>query len=283
MSNEDRTYQDATDDIDFPDSGGATAVEEPVSPFKYYVEGERLREDGAFFELLLYRVTAQAGGVPEFDFVWPRAMKALAGLNTLRLSQFTETELSLALESAGPSFRDRLGSHVGHLVPWADAFWRICKIYGSFRQYLRSFDSEGHETLLADLSERLAGLSPEFLMSYLRAAGEKFQPPPRPDATGGNVRRPGQESGQQRRGRDGGGRRRSGRGNQQSGAQPKQSERTVAQTPASGPAPADSDKGQKTSSGRRRGRRGFFRRRRGNRGGGKSSDTTGASAPTAKG
>lgn len=288
MTRDDQIYDNATDDGEFDDSDTTTVVEEKESPFKYYVEGERLREDGAYFELLLYRVIAQSGGLQEFDFVWPRAMKALAGLNTLRLSQFTEAELTAAMESAGPSFRTRIGGHASHIVPWADAFWRLCKIYGSFRQYLRSFDSEGPEALLSDLGDRLTGLSTEFLTSYLKAAGEKLQAPPT-EASLGNTRRQGSDTGGSRRGRDGGGRRRGGRNGQQRQQpqqQSRQPERATAPAQASVAAPAqaqtqEGEKQQKSGGGRRRGRRGFFRRKRGARGQ-KGPDSSGSSSALAQ-
>jgi len=292
MTRDDQTYDNSTDDGDFNDSDTTTVVEEKESPFKYYVEGERLREDGAYFELLLYRVVAQSGGLQEFDFVWPRAMKALAGLNTLRLSQFTDAELAAAMESAGPSFRTRIGGHASHIVPWADAFWRLCKIYGSFRQYLRSFDSEGPEALLSDLGDRLTGLSTEFLTSYLKVAGEKLQAPPT-EASLGNTRRQGAETGGPRRGREGGGRRRGGRNGQQRQQQPQQQaqqsrqpEKATMPAQASAPAPAqtqsqEGEKQQKGGGGRRRGRRGFFRRKRGARGQ-KGPDSAGSSSGQAQ-
>lgn len=244
------------------------------SPFRYLVKGERARVDGAFFELLLSRVLLESGGLSDFDTVWPRGVQALAGLNLYRLSQLSPAEVADAISSVGGEFSSRLEKRAEDLQIWADAFWRIRQIYGSFRQYVRSFDSDGHDALLVDLKQRLVGLSPDFLERFLRESGEKPPAPApteRPKPSQVKKPRPSPPPPQTRQhGHDGDGNRRDRppRDNTQSkpGAPPSQE----------APPKAKSAEGAKTPSKGRRRRRGFFRRRRGG-----SGEGTQGKAPTA--
>ena len=245
------------------------------SPFRYLVKGERPRVDGAFFELLLSRVLLESGGLSDFEDVWPRGVQALAGLNLNRMSQLSPAEIADAISSVGGEFSSRLVKRAEDLQTWADAFWRIRQIYGSFRQYVRSFDSDGHDALLEDLKQRLVGLSPDFLDRFLRETGEKpastsqtertktpqvkkpkhAQPPPqaRPHTHNeGNRRNP----------------------------QPRDNAPNKPAAPPrqeSPPTAKDGDDGKTGPKGRRR-RRGFFRRRRGGRGEGAPGTTPPVSA-----
>ena len=242
------------------------------SPFRYLVKGERPRVDGAFFELLLSRVLLESGGLSDFDNMWPRGVQALAGLNLNRLSQLSPAELADAISSVGGEFSSRLVKRAEDLQTWADAFWRIRQIYGSFRQYVRSFDSDGHDALLADLKQRLVGLSPDFLDRFLRETGEK------PASTAQaeriktpQVRRPKhtQPPAQARP------HPRNGEGNRRN-LQPRDNAPNKPLAPSSQETPPKSksgDDGKTESKGRRR-RRGFFRRRRGERGEGVPGTST---------
>ena len=247
------------------EGNGVTAVAEE-SPFKYYVKGERARSDGAFFELLILKVLQEQGSLPDFNEIWPRGAQALAGLNTLRLSQYSAGELENIIGTVGGEFAARLRKRTDDLIIWADAFWRIRQIYGSFRQYVRSFDTDGHEALIGDLSQRLAGLSANLIVSFLREAGEKTPilpqidpPPPAVGRTG----KPLPPAAKQPKGNNqgGGGRRRSSRG----GNKPKGGDRPPEkqQQPQQKPASASQEK---SGSRGRKGRRGFFRRKRSGRG-----------------
>ena len=223
---------------------------EEISPFRYFVEGEKVREDAAFFELLLARVIRANGGLSDFDEYWPRAVRLLAGLNICRLSNFSGREIEEAVESVGGGFDACLAGKTDALIHWAESFWRIRQIYGSFRQYIRSFDNEGFDVLMADMHQRLEGLSVEFLTVFLREAGEKG-PESRSggDRSGQRSRRSRSDKNGNRQSR-GSGRRRGQKGNakpQTANAQPEQ-----AKSPEGGE--------QKSTSRNRRGR--FFRRKR---------------------
>ncbi len=245
------------------------------SPFRYLVKGERPRVDGAFFELLLSRVLMESGGVSDFDNEWPRGVQALSGLNLTRLAQLSADELAEAISSVGGEFSSRLQKRANELQVWADEFWRIRQIYGSFRQYVRSFDTDGHDALLEDLKQRLVGLSPDFIERFLRESGEK--PPSAAPPDRGRApqlkQRPRQPEPQARQ-------QQSARPNAQ---QPEGNRRQQPRdnAPAKPPAPKEggtakgqgADDGKSGAKGRRR-RRGFFRRRRS---GGRSE---GAPAPT---
>ena len=150
-----------------------TFVEQEESPFRHYVPGERPRADQAFFELLLLRLLNAKGELPNFDEVWPRAVQALAGMNLLRLSTYRPSEVRDAIATVGGEFNNRLNEQVDSIIVWAESFWRIRQIYGSFRQYLRSFDADGFDVLMEDLKPRLTGLSNDFLTAFLSEAGEK--------------------------------------------------------------------------------------------------------------
>jgi hypothetical protein len=247
------------------------------SPFRYLVKGERPRADGAFFELLLSRVVLESGGVSDFDDVWPRGVQALAGLNVHRLSQLSPRELASAISTVGGEFSSRLEKRAEDLQVWADAFWRIRQIYGSFRQYVRSFDSDGHDALIEDLKQRLVGLSPDFLERFLRESGEK--PPSAMQVERGKmpqikkpkhaqppvqVRPPAQ----------------TGDGNRRVQQQRDSAPSKPPAPPSQGtPLKTQGGDNAKTSSKGRRKRRGFFRRRRSGRGDG--APGTPAPAPTA--
>jgi hypothetical protein len=242
-------------------NGGVAVAEE--TPFKYFVKGERPRADGAFFELLVIKVLEENSPLPDFDEVWPRGAQALAGLNTLRLSQFTAAELENIIGSVGGEFAARLHNRIADLLVWADAFWTIRQIYGSFRQYVRSFDTDGYEALIGDLSERLDGLSANLIVAYLRDAGEKIPNLPQIDTPDTSAGRPAkQQRPQRRQGRGSqGGRRRSGRGGNKANKKGERNGGSEQPTPEQQkPAKANQEKG---ASKNRRGRRGFFRRKRG--------------------
>jgi hypothetical protein len=242
------------------EGNGATAVAEE-SPFKYYVKGERPRADGAFFELLIAKVVEERGALPDFDEIWPRGAQALAGMNTLRLSQHSAGELESIIGTVGGEFAARLRTRTGDLILWADAFWTIRQIYGSFRQYVRSFDTDGYEALIGDLTERLNGLSANLIVSFLRDVGEKIPNLPQidpPQAQGGRnaKQRPQAKQGH---GTSQGGRRRSGRGGNKA---KNGGEHTPEAQQPQPPKPANANQ-EKSGSKNRRGRKGFFRRKRG--------------------
>lgn len=242
---------------------GGTAVAEET-PFKYFIKGERPRADGAFFELLITKVLEERGALPDFEEVWPRGAQALAGLNTLRISQLTSEELETIIGAVGGEFASRLRGRTVELILWADAFWSIRQIYGSFRQYVRSFDTDGYEALIGDLAERLNGLSANLIVSFLRDAGEKIPNLPRidpPEAPAQRTAKQPPPAGKPNRGgnQGGGGRRRSGRGGNKSKGG---GERPPEGQPPAQPKPAKANQ-EKSPGKNRRGRRGFFRRKRG--------------------
>ena len=277
----------------------ATAVLEPEeSHFRHYVPGERPRADQAFFELLIWRLIQTPSELPDMEEIWPRAVQVLSGMNLLRLSTLTPADIVDATAMVGGEFHARLADKSENLITWADSFWRIKQIYGSFRQYLRSWEADGFDALMEDLKLRLPGLTPDFLLGYLREAGEKVPVPvtekprrearpqdnqPRPQST--NQQRSIVEQPQQQR--EGGGgrnndrrRRQRPRPGQKPQGQPAQPQAAPAQPQqAKAPTPPASGDGQEGQSGqRRRNRRRFFRRRRS--GGDKSG---GQAAPPAAG
>jgi len=220
--------------------------------------------DGAFFELLLSRVLLESGGLSNFDTEWPRGVQALSGLNLTRLAHLSPAELADAISSVGGEFSSRLEKRADDLQVWADAFWRIRQIYGSFRQYVRSFDTDGHDALIEDLKQRLVGLSPDFLDRFLRESGERPLSVPQPERSRPpQVKKPKQPQAQVR-----------------PAAQPAEGNRRQQpprdNVPSKTPAPPAQGTSPKTQSGEndrtgskgRRRRRGFFRRRQGGRGDG---------------
>jgi 3-methyladenine DNA glycosylase Tag len=271
---------------------GDVAVAEPdESPFRHYIPGEKPRADQAYFELLLLKVLRTGGDIPEFDEVWPRAVQALAGMNLLRLSTYRPSDVRDAIAGVGGEFSTRMSDKAEAIIAWAESMWRVRQIYGSIRQYIRSFETDGFEALLEDMKLRLPGLSPEFLTAYLKEAGEKV---PQPEKQAGG--RPGQQrqtaqpesrgSGERRQGQpqkqpqpqapqpEGGvarsdRRRRRGRGGRSGQSQPQQ--QTQQPKPPKQPQPAaqagdakaaGDDAGKDLQQQRRRNRRRFFRRRR---------------------
>ena len=246
-------------------SADANGAGQENSPYRYFVKGERPRADAAYFELLLARVIQTNGGIANFDEVWPRAVQALAGFNIFRLAHLSGAEMNEAIASVGGGFSTRLAGKADAVIAWAEAFWRIRQVYGSFRQYVRSFDVDGFDTLLNDMKVRFSGLTPDFLISFLRDAGEKT-----PTRTG--QARPGGSRGRRSRGDRGGGDESAGGNARRRGA------RGGAKSNAAKPA-GDSAKGgeagatdkTKSPSKSRRGRRRFFRRRGGRA---KSSSST---------
>lgn len=277
-----------------------TAVAETEeSPFRHYVPGERPRADQAYFELLLWRLASAPGEIPDFDETWPRAVQALSGINLLRLSTLTPAEVREALATVGGEFHSRMSERAESIIRWAESFWRIRQIYGSFRQYLRTFEADGFEALMEDIKIRLPGLTTEFLLGYLRDAGEKVpvpapatsrerreperepqrppqqqRPPQRVVAEPPKEQRPGPERGGEGR------RRRRGRGVQkppQKQQQPQKAQQPVQPRGELTPAGEAPPKDQQQQQQRRRNRRRFFRRRRsgGDKGGGQPTTPAG--------
>ncbi|MBI3871741.1 MAG: hypothetical protein HY304_01540 [candidate division Zixibacteria bacterium] len=253
--------------------GGGAVVAEEESPYRHHVPGQRPRTDGAFFELLLLLLAQERGPLPDFEAQWPRAMQALAGMNVLGLSGFSEREMTEALATVGGEFHSRLADKAKSLIQWAEAFWHVHQIYGSFRQYVRSFDNDGFEALMADLRQRLAGLTTEFLTGYLREAGERTPGAPEKDRPAARSVESGRSSGggqsrsaEGQRGRD---RQDRGRRRPQTRVQAPKSQAAAPSTP---PKPEARDGQADQGQGRnRRNRRRFFRRKRGDGGRGPQS------------
>lgn len=236
-----------------PRNGGAKpsqsdASEEPkgTPPYRYFVPGEKTRLDAAYFEFLIARQFRAHGESEDFEDIWPRAIQALAGFNVFRLSNLSGQEMSAAIESVGGSFSEHMEQHAEDIVIWAEAFWRIRQIYGSFRQYIRSFEIDGPSDLLKDMGQRLLGLPPEFLSEYLREAGDVISTPHRPSA------RPRQA----RSSRDSSRRRRQGEGS---------SSRTSPPSTPDNAQSADGNQAVKDSKQPKRNKRRFFRKRRNNK------------------
>ncbi|HWO57873.1 MAG TPA: hypothetical protein VNN55_09925 [bacterium] len=290
---------------------GDVAVAEPEeSPFRHYVPGEKPRADQAYFELLLLKVLRTGGDIPEFDEVWPRAVQALAGMNLLRLSTYNPADVRDAIAAVGGDFNARMADKAESIIAWAESLWRVRQIYGSVRQYIRSFEPDGFEALLEDMKLRLPGLSSEFLTAYLKDAGEKVpqaekqpagrsgqqRPSAQPESRGGErrqgqqPRQPQQQPQQQATPQEGAGRgdrrRRRGRGGrsgqaqpQQQAQQPKPSKQPQPAAQAGEAKPVADDAAREQQQQRRRNRRRFFRRRRSGGGGDKGA----AAAPPAAG
>jgi len=141
------------------------------------------------------------------------------------------------------------------VIAWAEAFWRIRQVYGSFRQYVRSFDVDGFDALLNDMKVRLPGLTPDFLISFLREAGETTPTRNGPARSAGSRGRRSRGGGDESTG--GNARRRGARGgNAKPGPAKPAAENGK---PAASGAPDET----KSPSKSRRGRRRFFRRRGG--------------------
>lgn len=266
------------------------AVSVPVeTPFRYYVPGEKPKTDQAYFELLLLKMLRANGDFANFDEVWPRAVQALAGMNLLRLSTYATHDVREAIAAVGGDFSTRMSGHAESIIMWAGSMWRIRQIYGTFRRYLRSFETDGFEALLEDLKSRLPGLSPEFLTAFLRDASEKVPVPERqpgarpqqqqrpstPQESRGNDqqrRQPQQQQPQRQEGGEPGRgdrrRRQRGRGGTrppqqqtQTGAKTQQPQ-AVAVAPIEAKAGGDENPKDPQQQQRRRNRRRFFRRRR---------------------
>jgi hypothetical protein len=263
----------------------AVAIAEPEeSPFRHYIPGEKPKADQAYFELLLLRVYRAGGDIADFDQVWPRAIQALAGVNLLRLSTYGPSDVREAITSVGGEFSTRMGGHAEAIIRWAESFWRIRQVYGTFRRYVRSFESDGFEALLDDLRGRLPGLSPEFLTAYLREAGEKVPAPekpspPRPQTPAraanqqeARVNEPRGQKPQEQPRQDGTGgdrrRRQRGRGGsrqpqQQGGSRrPQQAAAVTSDQTVAAQSTAETPAKNPLQQQRRRNRRRFFRRRR---------------------
>jgi hypothetical protein len=186
-------------------------------------------------------------------------VQALAGFNVFRLAHLTGSEITEAIDSVGGGFNTRLAGRQDELLAWAETFWRVRQVYGSFRQYVRSFEIDGFDALISDMKQRFPGLSPEFLTDFLKEAGEKTpvrNGSGKPTGQRGRRSRSDQSAdGTSGNGNTGGDARRRGRrgGNAKApAAKPSETPAKTKETPE-GKAPAKS----------RRNRRRFFRRRDG--------------------
>lgn len=267
----------------------AVAAAPVETPFRYYVPGEKPKTDQGYFELLMLKILRSNGDLANFEEVWPRAVQSLAGMNLLRLSTYATHDVREAIAAVGGEFSSRMSGHAESIILWAGSMWRIRQIYGTFRRYIRSFETDGFDALLEDLKSRLPGLSPEFLTSFLRDASEKVpvperQPDGRPpqqqrtatsqEQRGGDQQRrqPRQQQAQKQEGGEPGRgdrrRRQRGRGGArppqqqtQSVTKTQQPQATVA-TPSESKPVGDENPKDPQQQQRRRNRRRFFRRRR---------------------
>jgi hypothetical protein len=275
----------------------AVATAPVETPFRYYVPGEKPKTDQAYFELLILKLLRANGDIANFDEVWPRSVQSLAGMNLLRLSTYATHDVREAIAAVGGEFSTRMSGHAESIILWAGSMWRIRQIYGTFRRYIRSFETDGFEVLLEDLKTRLPGLSSEFLTAFLRDASEKVpvperQPGGRPpqqqrpsgsqETRGGEQQRrqPQQQQPQKQEGGESGRgdrrRRQRGRGGarppQQQAQQGTKTQQPLAVVAAPSEAKASGEENPKDpqQQQRRRNRRRFFRRRRPGGGGDKS-------------
>jgi len=163
--------------------------------------GERPRSDAGYFELLSYTMLSTAlGGAKLVTDRWPDILFGFKNFHVQRVAAFDEADIHQVTERV-PILRDK--PQLSAVVSNASAILQISQVYGSFRKYLRSFEKDGPEELLKDMSQRFMQVDRSVTQEFLKSAGSgiKFPEQARP----GRPSKPPRRRGGQRPTRAGGG------------------------------------------------------------------------------
>lgn len=142
--------------------------------------GEKPSSDAGYFELLSYTMFSTAlGGAKLVTDHWPDILFGFKNFHVQRVAAFDEADINQVTERV-PILRDK--PQLSAVVSNASAILQITQVYGSFRKYLRSFEKDGPEELLKDMSQRFIQVDRSVTQEFLKTAGSgiKFPEPARP-------------------------------------------------------------------------------------------------------
>jgi len=167
--------------------------EKESSVFHNATPGERPGTDAGYFELLSFSIlSAMVGNRKAVSDEWPEILYGFKGFHVQRVAEFDEADLR-EVGRRVPLLRDR--PQLSAVVVNAAAMMQISQVYGSFKKYLRSFEKDGPEELLKDITDRFMQVDRNIFQDFLKTAGEsiRFPEPARPAKPPKPFRRRGQQ------------------------------------------------------------------------------------------
>lgn len=169
--------------------------------------GEQPTSDAGYLELLGFAMFSTAiGNQQAVEENWPEILYGFKSFHVQRVAEFNDADLRDVGQRV-PILRDK--PQLSALVAGAAAILQISQVYGSFKQYLRSFEKDGPTELLKDISERFTLVDSNVFREFLKSAGAKVKFPDAGQSrkSGKPVRssRRGNRPGNQRRPKAGGG------------------------------------------------------------------------------
>ena len=143
-------------------------------PDWWYETGKRPANDDAYFENMC-RVIFQAGlNWHVIDKKWPTTRQAFANFSISKISAYTDKEVECLMKDEG-IVRNR--GKIEAIIQNAVLFKEIKKQYGSFQNYLDSFDkSNNYYKVVTELTSKFKWLGPSSASMFLYTVGEKIEP-----------------------------------------------------------------------------------------------------------
>lgn len=134
-----------------------------------FVRGQKPKNDDGYFEALTHQIF-QAG--LNFSLVqnkWPDFQKSFHRFKIERVADYTPRDFDRLLADKRLI---RNGRKMESTLHNAQVFLEIREEFGSFRNYLRSFKSDGHPALLKDLAKRFKHVGPSAATWFLWSVAE---------------------------------------------------------------------------------------------------------------
>jgi 3-methyladenine DNA glycosylase Tag len=146
--------------------------EQDSSVFHNVIPGEHSISDAGYLELLSYAVfTAALGDSATVEENWPEILYVFKSFHVQRVAEFTANDLHDVVQRV-PMLQEK--PQLSAIVANASALLQISQVYGSFKQYLRSFEKDGPAELLKDVAERFTMVDPAVFQEFLKSAGAKI-------------------------------------------------------------------------------------------------------------
>jgi 3-methyladenine DNA glycosylase Tag len=148
---------------------------EKSSIFHNAEPGEKPRSDAGYFELLSFSMFSTALGDAKLATDnWPDILFGFKNFHVQRVASFNEDDLQQVVERV-PVLRGK--PQLSAVVSNASAILQISQVYGSFKKYLRSFEKDGPEELLKDMSQRFLQIDRGVTEQFLKSAGSAIKFP----------------------------------------------------------------------------------------------------------
>jgi|GEM_PF-3193997 len=149
--------------------------EKESSLFHNVAPGELPATDAGYLELLSYEVfSAALGDRGLVEDNWPEILYGFKSFHVQRVAEFNDNDLRDVGERV-PILREK--PQLSATVNNAAALLQIAQVYGSFKQYLRSFDKDGPAELMKDIAERFTMVDSNIFQDFLKSTGARIMIP----------------------------------------------------------------------------------------------------------